>query len=421
MKISLVVSTRDNLKYSKWSYDSIRKNQGNHEVWLCFGIDHCTDGTQEWIEEIKKTDPFVKSIENKTGQRLGCTIMYDQIVNQLVETDLAMIFHSDMYLCPKALDEVENLMYDSKRVAIKNRITSLTRIEPPLWEPSPEKIIKNFGFEPEDFEEIQLLQFSNRFRDEIELHGHTVDKNLDENYCTDGIFAPWAFWVDEFKEIGGHDLLFAPQSKEDSDIFNRFKLKFGENCFKQTRKGFVYHLCCRGSRFNPNITTVGVNSSEWELQNTKASRNFIRKWGSFVKHTTLMNPIIPPKFNIGFILRNASFESLAYVEPWCDRMVCPDLDQSIINRYIEQEQRNTRFNLTEKLEYGGVETDIVVEIDGKRLNEFDVNVISNLSEIIKSSGEIGEFELGNLKITIKSMQTYEHELIVCKNEPINLS
>ena len=37
------------------------------------------------------------------------------------------------------------------------------------------------------------------------------------------------------------------QSKEDSDIFNRFVLNGYE--LIQTWKGFVYHMTCRGSRF----------------------------------------------------------------------------------------------------------------------------------------------------------------------------
>ena len=35
MKISLIQPSRNNLKYLKWSYDAIRKNQENHEVEIC--------------------------------------------------------------------------------------------------------------------------------------------------------------------------------------------------------------------------------------------------------------------------------------------------------------------------------------------------------------------------------------------------
>ena len=37
-----------------------------------------------------------------------------------------------------------------------------------------------------------------------------------------------------------------------------------------------------------------------------------------------------------------------------------------------------------------------------------------LNDIVKDSGEIGEFELGNLKITINSLKTYEKDLIICQ-------
>jgi hypothetical protein len=40
--------------------------------------------------------------------------------------------------------------------------------------------------------------------------------------------------------------LYAPQSKEDTDIFNRFQLNGVK--FVQTWEGLVYHMTCRGSR-----------------------------------------------------------------------------------------------------------------------------------------------------------------------------
>ena len=52
---------------------------------------------------------------------------------------------------------------------------------------------------------------------------------------SNGIFAPWAIYKEDFHSIGGHDPLYAPQSKEDSDIFNRFVLNGYE--LIQTWKG----------------------------------------------------------------------------------------------------------------------------------------------------------------------------------------
>lgn len=417
MKISLVVSTRDNLKYLKWSYDSIRKNQGDHEVHICYGIDHCTDGTQEWVEEMKQVDPFVRSIENTSGKRLGHTIMYDRIVNEIVETDVAMIFHSDMYLCPGAIDSIEGLMYKPQNylhayglgypdLPIKKRVVSLTRIEPPLHPAGPEKVVQDFGTEPENFDEAGLICALATIEEE----------NLYPVKTTDGVFAPWAFWVDEFKAIGGHDPLYAPQSKEDSDIFNRFKLNGCE--FVQTWTGFVYHLTCRGSRFNPNLTSVGQNSPEWEVQNLRSTRNFIRKWGAMVRHTELLHPLVPHKYNIGFVVKNCHPNLLPALEIWCDKIVT-DLPYDVVSEYISEEQPNTLYPLNKRVvkefEIGKV-PDVVVEIDGSTFRQDDFNAICYLSDILTDSGEEGVMELGNLRLTIGMLKHYENELIICRRD-----
>ena len=38
------------------------------------------------------------------------------------------------------------------------------------------------------------------------------------------MFAPWCMYKSDFLAVGGHDELFAPQSREDSDLFYRFYL-----------------------------------------------------------------------------------------------------------------------------------------------------------------------------------------------------
>ena len=54
---------------------------------------------------------------------------------------------------------------------------------------------------------------------------------------------------------------------------------------------------------------------------------------------------------------------------------------------------------------------ILVEIDGNKFLQEDAHIIQQLPDIIKDSGEIGEFELGNLKITINSLKEYQNDLI----------
>jgi glycosyltransferase involved in cell wall biosynthesis len=412
MKISFIQPSRNNLKYLKWSYESIRKNQGNHEVEICVADDASTDGTWDWCQERMAEDEHFKAIRNETDKRLGHTILYDRLANEVASHDMCMIYHADMYLCPGALDAIENEMYmtidngdNGVRVKREKTITSLTRIEPPLHPDGPEKILKDFGVEPEEFNEQGLLDF--------------INSRVPTNDTTEGIFAPWAFWKSDFQEIGGHDPLYAPQSKEDSDIFNRFQLNGVK--FIQTWHGCVYHMTCRGSRRNtvdgaPNIQT---NNPEWEAQNIRSSRNFIRKWGHFVKHDRFMKPIIPPKYNIEFRIFNCTLQALAQLEPWCSTVFC-DLPADVRRQYIEQEQPNTKMNLSRRVYslMGEIASDsnILVRIDCNKFDwKQDFYYIQNMSEIINNSGELGTFDLGNLRITIEDMSTYESDLIVCES------
>ena len=389
MKISLIQPSRNNLKYLKWSYESIRKNQGDHEVEICVADDDSSDGTWAWCVEMEKKDPNFKWIRNETGKRQGHTILYDRLINEVATNDIAMIYHADMYLCPEALDAIE-------REIEEKVIVSLTRIEPPLHPDGPEKILWNGGVEPEEFLEEALLK--------------ELPKFTNKDKITEGIFAPWAFYIKDFQEIGGHDPLYAPQSKEDSDIFNRFQLNGVK--FKQVWDGFVYHMTCRGSRRNTNDKAINIyeDSPEWLEQNRRSTRNFIRKWGHFVKHDSLMKPIIPPKYDIGIILKNSQdVQLIEALEPWCSRIY---VDASRDN-YIELEQKNTLYNLSKKvLPYDSEKNnEILIKINGKLFNQQDFQIVQQLPEIIKDSGQVGEFELGNLFINIIQMNEYHNNLI----------
>ena len=222
--ISFIQPSRNNLKYLKWSYNSIRKNLGyTHEI--CMADDFSNDGTWEWMQEIAEKDGNVKIHRNEGPTRLGHTILYDTLINDYATNDIVMIYHADMYALP-GLDEEIN-----KHIK-KGVVVSGTRIEPPLHPNGPEKILRDYGIEPEEFDEQKLL---------------TDYESFKKDTTTEGIFAPWAIMKEDFQSIGGHDPLYAPQSKEDSDIFNRFLLNGYK--FVQTWRGFVYHMTCRGSRF----------------------------------------------------------------------------------------------------------------------------------------------------------------------------
>jgi len=389
MKISLIQPGRNNLKYLKWSYDSIRKNQGDHEVEICVADDASTDGTWDWCLEMMDKDPLFTAHCNEGPDRLGHTILYDTLINDIATNDIAMIYHADMYLCPGALDAIE-------REIEEKTIVSLTRIEPPLHPDGPEKVLLNCGVEPEEFKEQVVLDW-------VEKNG-LVDK------ITEGIFAPWAFYRKDFQEIGGHDPLYAPQSKEDSDIFNRFQLNGVK--FKQVWDGFVYHMTCRGSRRNTNDKAVNIHtdSPEWLAQNQRSTRNFIRKWGHFVKHDSLMKPIVPNKYNVGIWIHNCNFNLLSALEPWGDSINVVEMSDKEVTKYINSEQPNTVIPIGPKINTFK-KVDVFVKVDGKTFNNNDFEYIQQLSQILDESGAPGQFELGNLFINIREFRTYTENLI----------
>jgi hypothetical protein len=295
-----------------------------------------------------------------------------------------------MYMTPGTVEQIV--------ANVKSKtIVSLTRIEPPLHPPGPEKVLMDFKTEPEDFNENEFLDWYKKYQFTVK------DKT------TEGIFAPWFLLKEDFI---GHDPLFAPQSKEDSDIFNRFLLN---GCsFVQLWEAAVYHMTCRGSRFNPTITEVGKNSDEWEKQNARSTRNFIRKWGSFVDHDPLMKPIVPHKYDVGFVVHNCNLQMMTALEPWCNTLYTDDEMGILEASYYELEQPHTSFDLKSKLKitkHTIPTNNIVVEFNVKHFTQDSFNIIQQLPNIITDSGEVGTFELDIFKITIKSLTTYEHDLI----------
>ena len=394
MKISLIQPGRNNLKYLKWSYDSIRKNQGNHDVQICVADDASTDGTWEWCMDMMEYDHNFAAIKNEGPDRVGHTILYDRLVNEVAHHDVCMIYHADMYLMPGAIDQIEHKLEDKT-------IVSLTRIEPPLHPDGPEKMLMDFGVEPEEFKEEELLKWF----ENVQLQQLTK--------ITEGIFAPWAFYKKDFQEIGGHDPLYAPQSKEDSDIFNRFQLNGIK--FKQTWGGCVYHMTCRGSRRNTvdKAKNIYEDSPEWLEQNMRSTRNFIRKWGHFVKHDSLMKPIIPHKYDIGIILPHNNIELLRALEPWCSNIYC---DSNLRQHYITIEQSNTIMDLSQRvLPYNNEKNNEVLVTINEKFEQNDFQYIQQLSDILADSGEPAfHGEIGNITVEIfETMNTYEKDLIIC--------
>ena len=57
---------------------------------------------------------------------------------------------------------------------------------------------------------------------------------------------------------------------------------------------------------------------------------------------------------------------------------------------------------------------VVVEFDCDKLTPDNFQIIVNLSEMLQDSGEVGVMEYDIFKFNIKSLETYEKDLILVK-------
>jgi glycosyltransferase involved in cell wall biosynthesis len=384
--ISFIIPSYNNLKHLKNVYASIQKHEPAAEVILL--DDGSTDGTWEWIQQ-------QDCIKFKNETRVGHTILYDKGI-ELATNDIVGILHADMIVGP---NYSKNLIKHLK----PKTVVCATRIEPPLHPEGKEKIIRDFGM---DFDTLDVGSFEEFVRDLQVIEGET----------TKGMFAPWLLYKKDFQAIGGHDPIFAPFPYEDSDIFQRWILAGYE--LIQSRDSFVYHLTCRGHRWNEQ---VGKDDDYYKQVSHKAARNYLRKWGSWIKNDEFQYPVIIPKYNIAFVVDYCTLPSLEALEPWCDRLyIASSFGDTIDNlraQYIMNEAENTSYILhrrvlTDSLNDAHRENDIVVNIDCNTFDNDDFMYIQHLAEIIKDSGTPkATFELGHLKIAIHSMEELQNNLI----------
>jgi glycosyltransferase involved in cell wall biosynthesis len=386
--ISFIIPSYNNLQHLKNVYASIQKHAPSAEVILL--DDGSTDGTWEWMQQIETLSGNRTRI-TRSETRIGHTILYDKGID-LATNDIVGILHADMILGP---NYIENLIKHLE----PGKVVCATRIEPPLHPEGKEKIIRDFGM---DFDTLNLGAFEQFVIQSQEQY---------KNQTTKGMFAPWVLYKADFQSIGGHDPLFAPFPYEDSDIFQRWIMAGYE--LIQSRDAFVYHLTCRGHRWNDQ---VGKDDDYYKIVSQRAARNYLRKWGTWIKNDEYQHPIIVPKYNVAFEITGCNSSLLELLEPWCDRIYIDDEMGVLFAHYYETEQKNTSYDLKKRVmisKYNDImgENDIVVNIDKNTFTQQDFELLQALPEIIQDSGEVGTFKLGNLTIAINHLESYEKNLI----------
>ena len=383
-RMTFCIPSKNNLRYIKWAIESIRKNAMRDDHYIHILVDKNDDKCYEWLMENKDENTIVKL--NERGELYGIGEAYDYLVYN-APTDIAMVFHADMALGKDA-------DYHAFKHWKRGTVVCSTRIEPPLHPEGPEKIVENFGMWPEqDVEE----GFDEKGFDEF------VEKCKKEykNKTTNGCFAPWLIHKKDLELIGGHDYRFK-SAREDSDLFNRMVLANME--LVQSWNSFVYHLTARGGQFQHGKLTKdhSQKSSEWQNLMNNSTREFIRKWGSIVKHDTLMRPVIQPKYDVAFKIKNCDLNLLYQLEPWCSN-IYTDCKQQEIDLYTHREQKNTTRPLKERIGHydDEINSGVVVRFDGSEMTNNLYSFLISLGDILTDSGELGEmtYRIFHLKIT----------------------
>jgi hypothetical protein len=149
-----------------------------------------------------------------------------------------------------------------------------------------------------------------------------------------------------------------------------------------------------------------------------------------VRHTPLLHPIVPHKYNIVGIIKNCDINHLGIFEILFDKTYVEN-GQDIIKRYIDFEQKNTKYDLSQRLyaveadseDYADFqsqvvdENDVVIEIDCKKTTQKDMEMFFNLSEYLdQTNGEPGMYDNGIFKVKINRLIPKEKDLIILKKD-----
>ncbi len=345
--ISFLVGLKNNLEYSKFFYENVRKLYPFVEVvFVSYGS---TDGTNEWLDSLQ--DPFLKYYHHNESKTLSDT--YNK-ATEISTKKFVCFLHNDMVVGEKFLNNLsENLS--------ENDINFYKVIEPPIFTGDFRdwKLTKDFG------DDIHIFDFQKFFDFENEYILGINSSNTPTEHTSFFLCVKRSVLL----EIGGLDNLFNPMFCEDDDLIIRLKLLGLKTV--QLHTALVYHFVSKTSRFSDEY------KSKTEAIEHKSQRNFIRKWGS------KNNATIPIKYDVGIVLKKGNIDQLYQLEPLA-KTVYVDFPY---DDYIKNEQIQTKFDLKERIKpLTKIQNhDVMIFVDGKAFNGKTLNSILNLSLLIKEN------------------------------------
>lgn len=295
-----IASAKNEKEYTRLLLRSLQDNTDitQHEI-LVF-VDSDNQNTYEMLLDCKKELPNLKVCRNPNdypiGSQRNVSVMFDAASNEIV-----CYLQSDMVVGPDFDKHIVSNINE-------NTVLACARIEPPLHPESPEKIVKDFGIVPEDFQ----YDAFNDFVRELQKEGRP---NIKKH------FAPFAIHKSTwFDRLGGFDTQFRC-SREDSDTIIRMEL--AELDTIQNWNACVYHFTCVSSRGKDWFRTNPDAQYKNELQqqaDVQELKRFIRKWGFFGHHP---KPVYDIVFDIE-VDRFVDMNLLKYIEPYCSKMRLSD-------------------------------------------------------------------------------------------------
>jgi GT2 family glycosyltransferase len=224
--------------------------------------------TDNILKNIKEIYPDVEVIiEENDNVTLG--INYNNAVSKATG-DKIILLHNDMVIKPGFIETMD------KHIT-KNRITTYTRIEPPIYtDVYPGKMILDCGSDLETFNEQKFLDF-----------------NIDETLIDGGSQLFFGCMKEDYIGIDGYTFkMFC----EDDDLHLRYKIAGFEH---KVSSAYVYHFVSKTSRSDKN----------YQLIERESNINFVKKWG----FRNSINNIVYKK---SIIINNSTPQLEDILYPW---------------------------------------------------------------------------------------------------------
>lgn len=262
--ITFTVSTYNNLEYLKLCIKSVRENAHFKDAPFVVHAENCTDGTNEWLEEVKDQYNLEVYIEPKVEPARGIGGGMNFCADK-VKTKYIIFLQSDFYVA-KAFD-LELLNEIEKHEG--RYVISSWRVQPDIFNDHPRAgtvftPMSMMGGYHDVFRREQFLLYAGRLSEmnDVQIRrgegaGGYIIKKEDWDY------------------IGGNDSIYAPTSWEDMDLFIRMQNEGFE--FIQTTKSVIWHFAGRGShRLEENN---GMSSERQRMAEYRNASKFLNKWG----------------------------------------------------------------------------------------------------------------------------------------------